>query len=457
MRQLLIGGEALSPAHVCTALRRLPHVQLINGYGPTESTTFACCYRIPNLPAEVRSPVPIGAPDQQHPGLRSRSPTCSPAPVGVAGELWIGGDGLARGYLNRPELTAEKFVPDPFSAGPGARLYRTGDLARYLPDGNIEFLGRLDEQVKIRGFRIEPGEIEATLLRMPEIREAVAYVETTAGGDRVLAACLVPEAGQIPDPDVVQRNLERVLPPWLVPRQYYLSEKLPTTRSGKLDRRAVAARPGTPLARPTTGAGEPRNDTEAAVLAIWRDLLGRSDIGVTDDFFAVGGHSLLATRMIMRVTRNLGEGATLQHVFEDPTVRGIAARLSVTTHAPARVEAPLKTLVTVRASGTRAPLFVMHGPTHELAGHLPEQQPVYGLSFLHAGDPVDGGRAEGLAARCLAESGASDREAHTASSDTPSAAWWPGSSPGDCWRLARRSNIWASSTPQRLRPTCFQT
>src|SRR4029453_13129882 len=172
VRQLLIGGEALSDPHVRRAVALLPHMQIINGYGPTESTTFACCYRIPARLDESVSSIPIGRPIANT-EIYLLDSHLSPVPIGVRGELYIGGAGLARGYLNRPELTAEKFIPNPFSDEPGARLYRTGDLARYLPDGQVEFLGRVDQQVKIRGFRVELGEIEAVLGNHPGVREAV--------------------------------------------------------------------------------------------------------------------------------------------------------------------------------------------------------------------------------------------------------------------------------------------
>jgi aspartate racemase len=231
LRQLLAGGDVLSVPHVQKFLQKIGDCKLINGYGPTENTTFTCCYPITE-PDQLGNSVPIGRPitNTQVYLLDSH---LQPVPIGVPGELYIGGDGLARGYLNRPDLTEEKFLQNPFSDEPGTRLYKTNDLARYLPNGNIEFLGRIDNQVKIRGFRIELGEIEAVLAQHPTVKEAVVTARKDISGNKSLVAYIVSHQEQASTIDELRRFLKQKLPDYMVPGAFVLLEALPLTPTAK--------------------------------------------------------------------------------------------------------------------------------------------------------------------------------------------------------------------------------
>jgi len=246
-----------------------------------------------------------------------------PVPVGVAGELWIGGAGVARGYLNRPELTAERFVASPFVAGD--RLYRTGDLGRYLADGNIEFLGRNDFQVKIRGYRIELGEIEAKLASHPGVREAVVAAREGPDGDRRLAAYYVADDGAEVSAEGLRAHLSAGLPEHMVPAAYVRLEALPLTPNGKLDRGALPAPDGEAYAQRAYEA--PQGAVEAALAQIWSDLLGVERVGRRDNFFELGGHSLLATRIVNRLREAFQVALRLETLFESPTVARLAVAI----------------------------------------------------------------------------------------------------------------------------------
>jgi aryl carrier-like protein len=246
-----------------------------------------------------------------------------PVPVGVAGELYIGGVGVARGYLNRPELTAEKFIADPFTSTPGARLYRTGDLVRYRPDGNIEFLGRIDHQVKLRGFRIELGEIEAALSRHPAIREVVVLAREDSPGDKRLVAYLV-TADAPPDLiDQLRVLLRAGLPDYMVPAAFVTLDALPLTPNAKVDRKALPL-PALGEVTPRAGAVAPRTATEEMVMGVFSDVLEHPDSGVFENFFDLGGHSLKAARLVHRLRAVSGVDLPLRNLFEHPTVAGLA-------------------------------------------------------------------------------------------------------------------------------------
>ena len=325
LRQLLIGGEALSVPHVRRALKLLPDVRIINGYGPTESTTFTCCYPIPrNLPSGISS-IPLGRPIANT-EVWVLDPYLQPVPVGVPGELYVGGDGLARGYHRRPELTAQRFIPHPFRTDPGARLYRTGDLVRYLADGTLEFLGRLDQQVKLRGFRIEPGEVEAALARHPDVREAAVVIREEPSGDKRLVAYFVPRWDPAPSTGELRSLLGANLPEYMIPSTFVPLEALPLTPSGKLDRRAL---PSPDRIRPELESGfvAPRSPVEVLLATIWIGLLGVEPVGIHDNFFALGGHSLLATQVMSRIRALLQVELPLRTIFEVPTIAGLAATL----------------------------------------------------------------------------------------------------------------------------------
>jgi len=248
-----------------------------------------------------------------------------PVPVGVQGELYIGGVGLARGYLNRPELTAEKFIPSPFSEAPGARLYKTGDLVRYLLDGNLAFLGRLDHQVKIRGFRIELGEIEAVLRQHPAVQECVVLAREDTPGDLRLVAYVIQDTHYQPEPSLTEfrRFVQKKLPEHMVPSALVLLDALPLTPNGKVDRRAL---PAPEQARPDLEGGfvAPRTPVEEVLVGIWADVLNLKRIGIHDDFFDLGGHSLKAAQVRARMCDAFQLELPLRSLFEMPTIAELA-------------------------------------------------------------------------------------------------------------------------------------
>ncbi|HEV2147771.1 MAG TPA: amino acid adenylation domain-containing protein [Longimicrobiaceae bacterium] len=317
LRRVVCSGEALPPALVERFGERLPEAELHNLYGPTEAAVDVTAWRCPTDGSAAR--IPIGAP-VANTRMYVLDPSGAPAPAGVAGELHIGGVQVARGYLGRAELTAERFVPDPFSGEAGARLYRTGDVGRWLPDGAIEYLGRNDHQVKVRGFRLEPGEIEACLAEHPGVREAVVLARADGAGDRRLVAYLVGE-GPL-EPEALRRSLQERLPEHMVPAAYVRLEKLPLTPSGKLDRGALPAPDGEAYAR--RGYEAPVGEVEQALAEIWAELLGVERVGRNDHFFELGGHSLLAVTLIERM-RQRGLHADVRALFTTPRLEDYAA------------------------------------------------------------------------------------------------------------------------------------
>ncbi|PYV39080.1 MAG: non-ribosomal peptide synthetase, partial [Acidobacteria bacterium] len=377
VRQLLIGGEALSLSHVRRGLDLLPSTQIINGYGPTESTTFTCCYRIPRRLAESVRSVPIGRPiGNTEVYLLDRD--LQLVPIGVSGELFIGGAGLVRGYLNRPELTAEKFIPNPFSDASGARLYETGDLARYLPDGNIEFLGRLDHQVKIRGFRIELGEIEAVLGQHPNVRNTVVATWEPVPGHKQLIAYVVPLQESSPTPTELRGFLQEKIPDYLIPSAFLFLKSLPLTPNGKIDRRAL---PAPDRSKELTSTfTEPRNEVERQLVGIWEEVLAVNGIGTRDNFFDLGGHSLLAARIFARLEKCLQIRLPLATLFQAPTIEGLAAVIRNRTRSTS-----WRSLVAIQPAGNRSPIFAVPGVGGNVLGYndlarlMGPEQPFYGL------------------------------------------------------------------------------
>ena len=320
LRQLLAGGDVLSVSHVSKALEALKNTRLINGYGPTESTTFACCHTIEaNEPLE--SSIPIGKPIANTTAyiLDSR---LQPVPIGVSGELCIGGDGLARGYWRREELTAEKFVTDPFSREPGARLYRTGDLARWRSDGVIEFLGRVDNQIKLRGFRIEPGEIEFALKQQPGVRDSLVIAREDLPGEKHLVAYVVGSDSQ----EALLAALKKSLPDYMVPSAIVLLPSLPRTANGKVDRSALP-RPVVSVTESSADFVAPRTALEIKVAKVWADVLGLDRVGALDNFFDLGGHSLAGLRVVNQLGAAFDEHLSPNIFFEAPTVASMAALL----------------------------------------------------------------------------------------------------------------------------------
>ncbi len=316
VRQILAGGDVLSVEHVKRLLAELPEdARVINGYGPTENTTFTCCHPM-NAGTSIAGSISIGRPISNT-EVYVVDAQLRPAPRGVAGELLIGGDGLARGYWQGPELTAERFIPHPFSDAPGARLYRSGDRVRYRRNGELEFLGRLDQQVKLRGFRIEPGEIESKLNAHPAVRSAVVVMHHDPSRDRELVAYIVPE--QTVAAEELRSYLQSTLPPYMIPGVFVLLEELPLTANGKVNRAALPPPNGAhaDLAQEYVA---PRNETETQLADLWRQVLGRERVGVTDNFFEVGGHSLLATSLVSRMRQTFSIELPLRQFFESPTI-----------------------------------------------------------------------------------------------------------------------------------------
>ncbi|MCA1600240.1 MAG: amino acid adenylation domain-containing protein, partial [Acidobacteria bacterium] len=336
-RALIIGGEALTGESLVFWQEHAPETRLINEYGPTETVVGCCVYELAGG-QRLAGAVPIGRPiANTH--LYVLDAYLNPVPVGVTGELYVGGDGLARGYLNRPELTAERFIADPFATGPGARLYRTGDLARYLPDGNLEFLGRLDNQVKVRGYRIELGEIEVVLNQHPTVRETVVVVRGEGGSDKRLVAYLVAcEGSAALNTSELRSYLRGRLPEYMVPQSFALLNEMPLTSNGKVDRRALPEHDGGRPAMDAEYVG-PRTGVEEEMARIWVEVLGVKQVGVYDNFFELGGHSLLATRVVSRVRKNMEVELPLRAIFEEPTVAGLA--VAVTERRGGRQDSPI--------------------------------------------------------------------------------------------------------------------
>jgi amino acid adenylation domain-containing protein len=334
LRRLFCGGEALPAERVRRFQELLPAAELHNLYGPTESsidaTHWAC------QPGDASRTVPIGRPIGNV-RVHVTDSELRPVPLGVGGELWIGGAGLARGYNGRPDLTADRFIPDPFSGELGARLYRTGDLARVLRQGVVEFLGRLDHQVKIRGYRIELGEIESVLLGHAAVREVVVAVREQ-GGDRRLVAYVVPRPGEESSAADLRAFLEERLPEYMVPGSFVWLEALPLMANGKVNRSALPE----PLeaAGMLTEAVAPRTLVEDLLAGIWADLLGRERIGVLDEFFALGGHSLLATQMASRIRAALQVEVPLRTLLANPTVAAQAIEVEAILAGRRGLEAP---------------------------------------------------------------------------------------------------------------------
>jgi len=334
LRTVVVGGEACPPD---LALRWGRGRRLVNSYGPTETTVCATAGEL-----EAGGRLPLGRPIAGA-GLHVLDATLRPVPVGVAGELCISGQGLARGYSNRPELTAERFLPHPWSAAPGERIYRTGDAARHLPDGRLEFIGRIDHQVKIRGFRIEPGEIEAALASLPEVGEAAVLVREDPLAGRSLMAAVAPAAPAATlTAAALRERLRTRLPGYMVPAGFVFVDTLPRLSNGKVDRTALALlAPAPGPAEDAAGAGTPpRTPVEERLAALYAEVLQVERLGVETSFFEVGGHSLLATRLVSLLREAFGVELPVSAVFDEPTVRGLAGTVEQALHGAAPAPAP---------------------------------------------------------------------------------------------------------------------
>ncbi|MCA1621656.1 MAG: amino acid adenylation domain-containing protein, partial [Acidobacteria bacterium] len=337
LKRLLVGVEPIPGQTLAEIGARLPGLSIINGYGPTEATVCATLYDVDAAGGCVGN-TPIGRPvrnTQVYLLDRDRNPV----QVGTAGELHLAGEGLARGYLGLPELTAERFVPCPFAEGAGARMYRTGDLARHLADGNVEFLGRVDEQLKLHGVRIEPGEIETVLNQSSAVRDSVVMVRPDARGDKRLVAYVVPSPEQSVTPSQLRRHLQGKLPGFMTPSAFVLLESLPQTRNGKIDRNALPA----PRERDygqADGFVAPRTPVEELLAGIWQEVLGVERVGVEDDFFDLGGHSLLATQLTSRIRQAIEVEIPLPDFFETPNVAGLAEKIEAAVRTGASPKLP---------------------------------------------------------------------------------------------------------------------
>ncbi|HZG09425.1 MAG TPA: amino acid adenylation domain-containing protein, partial [Allosphingosinicella sp.] len=318
LRQLLAGGDVVLRADVSVALAKIEGLTFINGYGPTECTTFSVCHRL-GREAAIGSSVPIGRPisDTRAYVLDDR---LEPAPLGAAGNLYIAGDGLARGYVGQAGLTAHRFIADPFV--PGTRMYATGDRARWQADGTLQFLGRNDFQVKIRGFRVELGEIEAKLAACPAVEQAAVVVNDKDGDKRLIAHVVLARDGAVPG---IQADLGWTLPAYMMPGRIIVWETFPVTPNGKVDRTALAARAAEPCR--DEGYEPPTTRIEQAIADIWAELLGLHQIGRQDNFFELGGHSLMAVKVIFRIRQQVAPGAPLAALFAAPRLADLAERL----------------------------------------------------------------------------------------------------------------------------------
>jgi amino acid adenylation domain-containing protein len=375
LRQVFCSGEAL-PADLQNRFFEMLDAELNNLYGPTEAAvevTYWACRR-----GDTRPFVPIGRPIANI-QIYILDAQLQPAPLGVAGELHIGGVGVARGYLNRPELTAERFIPDPFGNLPGARLYKSGDLARFLPQGEIEYLGRLDHQVKIRGFRIELGEIESAIRQFPGILETVVIAREDIPGDTRLVAYVVTAKSDALNVDALRESLRKDLPEHMIPAAFVPLPELPLTPSGKMDRRALPA-PNYESAQLAQGFEEPRNQTERAMATIWAEVLQLNRVGIHDNFFELGGHSLLAVRLFFQISRTFGKTISMNILFQTPTIAELSALIDSKADA-----IPKNRLVAIQSQGSKLPLFWFPGGVgsvlafREASLLLGPDQPVYGL------------------------------------------------------------------------------
>lgn len=378
LRQVICSGEALPLELQERFFASFPApVQLHNLYGPTEAAidvTFWECRR-----GDTQAPVPIGRPIANT-RIYILDAARQPVPVGVPGELYIGGVALARGYHRRPELTAEKFVSDPFSSDPQARLYRTGDLARYRADGAIEYLGRIDQQVKLRGFRIELGEIEEVLRQLSLVKDVAVIAREDTPGDKRLVAYIVAAATERPSVADLRAALQKKLPEYMVPAAFVFLDALPLTHNGKLDRRALPV-PDLDRGAADDTFAEPTQIEHYQLLAIWEELLSVRPIGIRDNFFYLGGHSLLATRLVARIEQVFGQKISLPTLFAGPTIEqlAIALRSKETTR-------PRSPLLPVQTAGSQQPFFFLHGDwtggsfyCFTLARQAGPDQPFYAL------------------------------------------------------------------------------
>jgi amino acid adenylation domain-containing protein len=376
IRDLITGGEVLDPSLAKEILAGSKPGRLINVYGPTEGTVLSTWHVVKDVAED--SPIPIGRPIANTQAY-ILDKNLQPVPVGVRGELYLGGDGLSSGYYNRPELTAAAFLPNPFSGDPSSKIFRTGDICRYLHDGNIEFVGRSDLQVKIRGFRIELGEIEAMLGRHPAVKTAVAVVWGEGQADRRLVAYVSPIPNATIDPSQLKDYLKGLLPDYMIPSAIMVLPELPLMPNGKVDRRALP-----PPEPPRTGRSEAdamaHSHEELELIEMWEDLLRVKPIGVNDNFFDLGGHSMMAVRLFARIEEKFKVRMPLATLFQSPTIKELAKVL--------RAKEPSQLgdlLVPLQGSGSGSPLFLLHAADGDVLNYTAfvrsygPGRPIYGI------------------------------------------------------------------------------
>ncbi|HVG18515.1 MAG TPA: amino acid adenylation domain-containing protein, partial [Blastocatellia bacterium] len=369
-----LAGERLQSKLVRQIYQKQTVEQVFNLYGPSEDTTYSSFALVQKEDGDPTIGRPIA-----NTQMYILDPHLEPVPIGVAGELYIGGQGLARSYFNRPEITAERFIPNPYGKIPGQRIYRTGDLVRYLPDGNIDYLGRIDHQVKIRGFRIELGEIESVLSEHPAVRDSAVSVSEGPEDDKRLTAYVVPAQSPAPSHEELRGHLKRKLPDHMVPSVFIVMDALPLTPNGKINR---AALPEPGYARFDSGRAiaPPRDGIEAQLVRIWEAVLNAGPVGVTDNFFEVGGHSLLALHLLARIRSEFGRDFPLSVLLRESTVEGMASFLRLQQNAQIQTH-----VVGLQTAGSKPPFFCIHpigGDVFcyiELSRRLGSDQPFYAL------------------------------------------------------------------------------
>ena len=378
LRYLLFGGEAVDPQWVQEVLEKGAPKQLLHVYGPTENTTFSSWYLVEEL-TTIATTIPIGR-AISNTQIYLLDQNLQPVPVGVPGELHVGGAGLARGYLNRPELTQEKFIPNPFDH---SKLYKTGDLARYLPDGNIEYLGRIDHQVKIRGFRIELGEIEAVLSQHEDVQISCVIVREDTPGEtctersrsKQLVAYIVPQKDVTLTTSELRQFLGNKLPGYMIPSAFVMLDSLPLTPNGKIDRHALKAPAHTSNSDRFI---EVRNQLELKLLQIWSNILKVDKIGVQDNFFDLGGHSLLAPYLMTQIKQQIGKDIPVKDLFQNPTIEQLAAIIQKESD-----DSSPSCLVAIQPNGSNLPFFCVPGAGgrpfyfYHLGRCLGDDQPLY--------------------------------------------------------------------------------
>ena len=370
LENLMFGGEAVDPKWVKTVLKKGEPKRLLHVYGPTENTTFSTWYHVKDV-SENAVTIPIGQPISNS-QCYILDKHLNPVPVGVAGELYLGGDGLARGYLNRPELTAEKFIPNPFSKIPDASLYKTGDIVRYLLDENIEFIGRSDNQIKLKGFRIELGEIESVLKSRPGVHDAVALIREDQPGDKRIVTYVVLNPGEKTDNEEFRNYVQKKLPEYMVPSAFAVLDSFPLTQNGKVDRKALPA-PDLSPAMSRQSFLAPRDSLELYLAKIWEKLLGTVPVGIRDNFFDLGGHSLLAIQVISQIKKYTGQEIAVADLFKHPTIEQLSQIIQSKGWS-----SPYSLLIPFQPLGSKLPFFCIHGAAAEAANLIGLEQPFYG-------------------------------------------------------------------------------